>query len=394
MDGERSGERRTASRLLRSVPATLLTLGCAALGYTFAILPIWYQAHKLHETETLGRVVKLAELRSKPLDAYLPDGGIDGAALDDFAWVTPLAMTPFVAVGPAPGKWNNAHIDVHQFRGGRPLTTPKPPGVTRIFLTGASVAFGSGAPSDERTIGGFLQKLLDRSGAHTGRRYEVFTFATAAWSSTHERIAIENRISELEPDLVVSLTGAGDLIFAEWGSNVLWARSRTDQYYWFLVNVALKRAGFDYMTDVADVVPQALSPDVFAARLKKNFDLAAFALSESNARLHVFFQPSVVTTRKPFSRSERRISGGLKFAPGGGLRIDYHTACREKLREAFRTEALPANVSFTDLTEVFDDVPAGETVFLDAFHVGDRGNSIIAEAIAKTLLAVGASSSR
>ena len=311
MDGERSGEKRPVSRVLRALPATVLMLACAAAGYAFAMLPIWYQAHRLHETETLGRVVKLAELRSKPLDAYLPDGGIDGAALDDFAWVTPLTMTPFVGVGPAPGTWNNAHIDSHQFRGSRRLATPKPPGVTRIFLSGASVAFGSGAPSDERTIGGYLQRFLDRRGAETGRRYEVFTFATAAWSSTHERIAIENRISEMEPDLVVSLTGAGDLIFAEWGSNVLWARSRTDQYYWFIVNVALKRVGLDYMTDVADVVPKSLTPEVFASRMKKNFDLAALALSGVNARLHVFFQPSAVTTRKHLGKSERRISRGL-----------------------------------------------------------------------------------
>ena len=385
MDGERSGARWPASRVVPAALATAFVLGCAALGYAIAILPIWYQAHKLHETETLGRVVKLAELRSKPLDAYLPDSGVDAAALDDFAWVTPLTMTPFVGVGPAPGTWNNAHIDFHQFRGTRQMTTPKPAGVTRIFLTGASVAFGSGAPSDDRTIGAYLQRFLERQTAETGRRYEVFTFATAAWSSTHERIAIENRISDLEPDLVVSLTGAGDLIFAEWGSNVLWARSRTDQYYWFLVNVAMKRAGFDYMTDVADVVPRAVPPEVFASRLKKNFDLAALALSGVNARLHVFFQPSVVTTRKHLGKSERRISKGLTYAPGGGLRIDFHTACREQLRTAFRKEALPANVSFTDLTEVFDEVPESETVFLDAFHVADRGNSIIAEAIGRAL---------
>jgi len=119
--------------------------------------------------------------------------------------------------------------------------------------------------------------------------------------------------------------------------------------------------------------------------LKKNFDLAALALSEVDARLHVFFQPSVVTTRKHLGKSERRISKGLTYAPGGGLRIDFHTACRDQLHAAFRKETLPANVSFTDLTEVFERGSRKRDVFLDAFHMGDRGNSIIAEAIGRAL---------
>jgi len=386
MDRESSRERPAANRVLRALPMIVSMIVCAAFGYAFAIFPVWFHALKLHETETLGRVVMISELRWRPIDAYLPDSGVNGDALDDFAWVTPLTMTPFVSVGPAPGTWTNAHIDSHQFRGSRQLVSPKPPGVTRIFLTGASVAFGSGAPSDERTIGGYLQRFLDRQSGAAGRRYEVFTFATPAWSSTHERIAIENRIADLEPDLVVSLTGAADSVYTAWGGNVLWARTRTDNYYWFLVNSALKRAGFDYMTEVADVAPASLTPEVFASRLKKNFDLAAFALSGVDARLHVFFQPNAATTGKRLSRSERNISNRVKYAPGGAQQIDYHKACRDALRAAFRTEVLPANVAFTDLTEVFDEVPESDTVFLDAFHLGDRGNSIVGEAIGRSVL--------
>jgi len=78
-------------------------------------------------------------------------------------------MTPFVGYGPAPGRQRNAFISPNQFRGRRELTTPKPPGVIRVFVTGGSVAFGSGAPGDERTIGAYLQSALDRVGA---RKYE------------------------------------------------------------------------------------------------------------------------------------------------------------------------------------------------------------------------------
>jgi hypothetical protein len=73
-------------------------------------------------------------------------------------------MTPFVGYAPAPGQQHNAHINSFQFRDQREPAMPKPSGVTRIFLTGASVAFGAGAPDDQRTIGGYLQSLLDRRG--------------------------------------------------------------------------------------------------------------------------------------------------------------------------------------------------------------------------------------
>jgi hypothetical protein len=389
MPRQTSAARRGAGIVLRAIVPSLLTIGAGMLGYAIAIRPIRAQANKLHETETLGSVIRLAELRSKPFDAYYPDSGVEPGVFDDIAWVTPLVITPFVGVGPAPGNWYNAHIDSHQFRGQRELTSPKLPGVTRIFLTGASVAFSSGAPSDERTIGAYLQRLLDQRGAQTGRRYEVFTFATAAWSSTHERIAVENRISEMQPDLVISITGVGDLLFGEWGHNVLWARSRTDQYYPMLVNVALMRVGLEPMADVGDVAPKPVAPEAVAARLKKNFDLAAVALAMSHARLHVFLQPNIVTTRKPLSKSEAKISARITFAPFGGRRLDYYGGCRTRIGAAFRKDLLPANVSYSDLSEVFDSVPQDETVFLDSFHFGDRGNSIIAAAIDKMLAASG-----
>jgi len=373
--------------MLRGVVPSLLTIGAGLLAYAIAIAPIRTQAKKLHETETLGSVVRLAELRAKPLDAYLPDSGVDPRMFDRIAWVTPLVMTPFVGVGPAPGQWYNAYIDSHQFRTKRELVTPKPPGVTRIFLIGASVAFGSGAPSDERTIGAYLQRGLDRRGAQTGERYEVFTFATAAWSTTHERIAVENRISEMEPDLVISVTGVGDLLFGEWGHNVLWARSRTDQYYPLIVNVAMMRVGLDPMADVEDVALKPVPPEVVAARLRKNFDLAALALSMSRARLHVFLQPNIVTTRKALSKSEEKISARITYAPFGGLRRDYYGGCRTQIDAIFRQDDVPANVAYTDLSEVFDGVAQQDTVFLDSFHFGDRGNAIIADAIEKALSA-------
>jgi hypothetical protein len=366
---------------LRWSAPILLTGGAAALGYGLALYPIWHRVHEARDVATSGTALEDAKPRSLVLDAYTEESGVAVAGFDKVSWVVPTVMTPFVGYGPAPGRQRNAFISPNQFRGRRELTTPKPPGVIRVFVTGGSVAFGSGAPGDERTIGAYLQSALDRVGA---RKYEVLTYATPGWLSTHARIAIENRISELQPDLVVWLTGGADLVASESGKNVLWSRSDADQYYWSLANTALKQSGWGQMVDVQDVSPQAVPPEIVASRLRRNVDLAALALSMHNTRLYVFLEPSVITTRKPLSPAERTILTTETSAPFTNRR-DYYTRCHERIEAVFRDRKLPANVSYTDLVDVFDVSAKAQTVFVDGFRFGDRGNSVIADAIGKAL---------
>src|SRR5262249_45127020 len=246
-----------AGRLVRGTLRLLIppavTAVAAVPGYAHTVYPVWYHVDHVRRTEVLGGFIPGG--RQEALRAYYEDDSLTPDSLDRVVWAVRTVMTPFVGYGAAPGQWYNATIDAYQFRGSRKLVMPKPPGVTRVFLTGASVAFSAGAPNDERTIGGYLQRLLGQRGAASGGHFEVFTLATPAWSSPHGRIGIENRLSELQPDLVISLTGAGDALYGERGHNVLWARALTDQYYWDLVNLALERAGFSPMTDVQDVSP-------------------------------------------------------------------------------------------------------------------------------------------
>ena len=48
---------------------------------------------------------------------------------------------------PTPGQHGNAHINSMQFRAGKELEMPKPANTYRIFITGGSTAYGSGAPA-------------------------------------------------------------------------------------------------------------------------------------------------------------------------------------------------------------------------------------------------------
>jgi len=103
---------------------------------------------------------------------------------------------------------------------------PKPPTTYGIFFTGGSVAYGSGAPSQDKTIGQYLENLLNLEITPVSHlRYEVFTLASPAWTSTHERIVIENRLSELDPDMVISFSGSNDVHCAGAGRDVFWFRT-------------------------------------------------------------------------------------------------------------------------------------------------------------------------
>jgi hypothetical protein len=368
--------RRLAGLALRVLIPAAITALAAGLGYAFAVYPIWYHVDQVRKTETLGGLISIVEARKQFLGAYLDDSRVDATAFDDIAWAVKTVMTPFVGYAPAPGQQHNAHINSFQFRDQREPAMPKPPGVTRIFLTGASVAFSAGAPDDQRTIGGYLQSLLDRRG--TGQHYEVFTFAAPAWSSTHERIAIENRLSDLQPDLVVELTGIADVLYGERGHNVLWARAVTDQYYWDLVNIALRRAGFEPMADVQDTSSERVPPELVAARLQKNVRLASGALSLVNARLHVFLQPAIVTTDKALTQHEK----GLRFSKAGYFTDpEYYKACYQRIAALLGDRGVPANAAFTNLAGLFDRVPETQDIFLDSLHFGDRGSLMIAQAI-------------
>ena len=70
------------------------------------------------------------------------------------------------------------------------------------------------------------------------------------------------------------------------------------------------------------------------------------------------------------SRTPRTTNGAMvRSTPSSGA-----TRCRD-------------NVAYTNLRNIFDDVPADQDVFLDSYHFGDRGNDLIARAMAQALLA-------
>src|SRR5262245_60678208 len=94
-------------RILRLVLGVLipglLTALAAALGYAFALYPMWYRTEQVRRFEPLGGFLPTSESRKLALGAYLEDSGLDLAGFDRVLWAPPTVLTPFVGYGPAPG---------------------------------------------------------------------------------------------------------------------------------------------------------------------------------------------------------------------------------------------------------------------------------------------------
>ena len=328
------------------------------------------------KSETLGRLVAKDERASYAL-AY-DDPASAEREMDHFTYAVPSVLTPFVGSGPEPGQHDNATINSMQFRSNREVTMPKPGNRYRIFLTGGSTAFGSGASSQDKTIGQFLETQLNLTFQSSNLSYEVFTLASPAWTSTHERIAIENRLSELEPDMVISFSGCNDVHWAGAGNDTFWFRTYADQHFWDLLNTARGIAGSPPMSDVV-APPTTIDPALVAARLEKNVRLSITALALKNTRYVFALQPALAIGTKPLSPREQKLRA--KFQPPA---VENFTKSYQEIRSRLAS-IHDDHFQYLDQSDGFAGLRSTDEIFLDSYHFGDKGNRIIAERIASDL---------
>ncbi len=293
-------------------------------------------------------------------------------------WAVENVAAPFVNSLPRPGQHRDCTITPEHLRSEAPLVLPRPAGTMRIFLTGGSTAFSSGAPSEATTIGELLEAELNRGGGVDGRHVEVFTAANPGWASTHERIWIVNRLAGWEPDLVISLSGTNDVHWAVSGRNVLWFWN----YYEKNRNRFLERLHrmLGEPSPVAETPRVAVSPETVAERLARNIRLAAAGLEGTGARYLFVLQPTWAVTKKALS--PREVALGATPPPG------YDAGFDDFFRAAYATivprlDALDApGLRIASATGIFDSLPVETEIFLDRYHFGDRGNRLIAAFLA------------
>lgn len=366
-------------KLIYILLPSLVLCALVALGYWAGLYTVAGRFDKVirwvEQGETLAGVLAVTPLKDEQRNHYARAYTSSALDIGSISWSVPNQPTPFVGTAPSPGQHQNAHINSWQMRNSEELQMPKPAGVYRIFLTGGSTAYGSGAPSQEQTIGSLLNDLLNKNLSKPGLRYEVFTFANPAWASTQERIAIENYLSELQPDLVISLSGNNDVFWGDAGRNVLWFSAFSDDYFKTLANTGLKTAGRKELQDLpqARPLPQPVPVQTVAYRLEKNVRLGAHALQ--GVGWVFFLQPTLSVSKKSLSSREKDFLSNSK---------EYYVHCYQAIAASLSGVSLK-NFKFIDLSGVFDRYGAEDDMFLDQFHFGDKGNAVIAHAILTSL---------
>jgi len=368
----------------------LAVMALLALGYLggrhFILAPLDKQIASLQKKQTLGH--HLTEKEKKEVIQAFAQDSQDITALDDYSWMPLCTLTPFLGGAPAPGRQNNAQINSMQFRSAREVAMPKPNGEFRVFLTGGSTAYSSGAPSEDRTIAGYLQKRLNANQTReaASKTYEVFTMANPAWASTHERIAIENLLSELQPDLVVSRSGNNDVHWGESGNNILWFRTYFDKNIFNVIKYVYSQTRGMDIEDNLLPSSQSVAPMVVAERLLKNAQLSTFSLSNTKAPFLFVLQPTLAAVSKPLTAREQAILN--KRHSELPEHQTYFKSCYQAIDLALTTSVAGATPQsgfhYLNLANVFDDY-AKEEIFIDSYHFGDRGNAIIANAIANKI---------
>lgn len=355
-------------------------------GYYIAVIPFKRQIDEYKKYETLKSAKiqgeKINLLHDEFYTAYY-DGKNILKDLDKISWNPPNAMSPYVGSAPLYGKYGYLNINGFQCRSDKEVVMPKPNNCFRIFLTGASTAYGSGAPSLDCLICSYLEKMLNKEiKSVINKDIEVFTLANPSWSSTHERIIIENRISEFQPDLVISLSGYNDVFWSYYGYNILWLQTFPDLFFHGLVNLAFIKSGYEPLPAVFERSDKSIPSYIVMERLKKNVLLSNYVLSQRKIDYVFCLQPTIFTSGKELSRREQTtILDELK------KQDSYFKDCYSEIEKMLETASKENNFYYFNLCDVFDPYNNNE-IFLDPAHFGDRGNEIIAKKILNNIIPI------
>lgn len=297
--------------------------------------------------------------------------------LSETVWLPPYRPAPFVGHIARPYSGDDLHINDFGFRDERKTYATKPERTVRVFLTGGSTAWSVGASTQENTISYLLEKLLnDQIGRTTGYRYEVINTAFPAWSTTQEKILIQQRLVDMYPDVVLMFSGNNDVHWALHGSDIRWFYSYMDQNYITLLNEMYKTSGHSEWVVANPVGNRPLECTQVAQMTARNVEEAVAATARANAQLFFVLQPNIVSTAKRLTEHEQRILQAQDKP--------YWDSCYQALRVALAQIDLK-NYRFLDLSRSFATLDDGTELFVDAYHVGDMGNKLMARDIAEQI---------
>lgn len=279
---------------------------------------------------------------------------------DTFIRHATMIFTPHIMYAPVPGSKNfySPH-NLQQFRYNKDLKKKKQDEI-RIFLTGGSTAWGCMAPDEKSTIASFLEKRLNES---LDKRffYRVINAAAGGWQTTDERIWIFNRITEFEPDMVISYSGYNDVFNVYLRKyNILNDLHNEGSYiFWGFKEYETYNRGPEMSAIMKYFPPLFYEEADFPRKTVKNVEIISSYLRYIDCPYVFVFQP---VNRLGNSKDTLYLYDGLA--------------------KAISSVSKKAGFIFLNHIHMFD---GKEHLFLDACHFGDIGNKIIADRLFKEL---------
>jgi lysophospholipase L1-like esterase len=315
-----------------------------------------------------------AEALAELYDVPVQDRDALAKRLQTIAWVPPYRPVPFVGHMARPVLGEDLHINFLGFRDERQSYVAKPDHTVRIFITGGSTAWGTGASSQKKTISHVLEQILnERLSRVTGFRYEVINTAFPGWSTTQEKILIQQRLADMHPDAVIMLSGNNDIHWALNGRDIRWFYSYMDQNYLTLFNELHKSNGHPERALGLPFASRPVECSDLGQTTAENVTDAAVAANRGKARLVFVLQPNIVSTGKRLTKYEQRIFSAQNRS--------YWDACYQVLRETL-AKISGQNYQMVDLSRSLGEVNEDTELFVDSYHFADRGQRLIAEALA------------
>ncbi|MDH4161410.1 MAG: SGNH/GDSL hydrolase family protein [Nitrospirota bacterium] len=265
---------------------------------------------------------------------------------------TTMVPDPFTTYAPAAGDINGLVFhNYQQFRYPDDLGRKKENEV-RVFLTGGSTAWGAFATDTDHTIAGYLQQALRER--YEGADIKVITAAAGGWTSTQERTWIFNRITEYEPDMIISYSGHNDLFQVHLRKTDLLNQYDVDgEYFLYAIEeYELFNHGRDMFDLIMTKAGENFQASDYPRKALKNIRIVSSYLKAREIPYAYVLQPVREQERSKVSPLYASLAHGA-----GGL----------SEQEEF---------TFIDHSRLFDARPE---LFYDRCHLGDRGNKLIAE---------------
>ncbi len=348
--------------------------------------------------------------------------GYDGEHLYQFRF------DPYKNIHPTPGYVDTRGIRHNEqgFREDEAVSRSKPPGTYRIFLMGASTAYGTGslwthlqsefeALDNSETISAYLEEHLAAS--MLDRKIEVINAAIPSVWTHHHLIYLNQEILSYEPDMVIFLDGFNDFYFWRYDheqfadyaygeqSRVIMGpptiHSLATMNGWWLFR---KSAFFHVLGRAArtakllltpeprqDPIPldRALRqlPDVFSDNALAMIERTALILRNEDVEGVFMLQPLLLLERERYeARMPMKEKALFEFnvesrLPGYEEFMRRATPILAEM-ERERVEALDGQ--FVDLTSIYRGFEG--QAFTDYAHLTPRANQVLADTVARRIL--------